>query len=180
MKYVLIFMAAVFAAGCNEGGKSDSVSRPAESGVSQNEKIRTRPSAADFTVSAIDGRTISLSSLKGKVVIVNFWATWCGPCVYEIPGLVKVYDKYKDRGLEIIGLSVDRSRSSVVKFASRKGINYPIAFADRDMLRAYGGIQAIPTTFFIDKNGKIADSVVGARDEAFFESEIKKLIQEGK
>jgi thiol-disulfide isomerase/thioredoxin len=173
VKYILIFSAVIFLFGCNEGertsGKTLQTSRETRTATADK-------SAPDFTVSTIDGRSVSLASLKGKVVIIDFWATWCGPCVYEIPGFIRLYEKYKDRGLEIIGLSVDRNRSAVVDFARRKGINYHIAFADRDIQAKYGGIQAIPTTFFIDRDGNIAGSVVGARDEAFFEEEVKKLL----
>ncbi len=184
MKYFFVLLVAFFIVGCNSGGEKSVGEKPVSSKPSQNqasssEKKQARQPAPDFTVSTINGRTISLSALKGKVVIVNFWATWCGPCVYEMPGLVRLYDKYKEQGLEVIGLSVDRTRSGVAGFVSRKGIDYPIAFADRSLVMKYGGIQAIPTTFFIDKKGDVVGYVVGARDESFFEGVIKKLLQEG-
>jgi len=169
MKFIFILGILLFS-GCRGGEKA---------GASESSEKAAVSTAPDFTVSALDGRTIKLSSLKGKVVLIDFWATWCGPCVYEIPGFIKLYDKYNERGLEIIGLSVDRDRKAVVDFAEKRGVNYPIAFADGEIQENYGGIRAIPVTVFVDREGRIAKSVVGARDEAFFENEIIKLLGGG-
>ena len=136
-----------------------------------------RPAAADFTVPSINGGSVSLSSLRGKVVIIDFWATWCGPCVYEIPGFIKLKNKYEKDGFEIIGLSVDRDKGAVLDFVRQKEINYPVAFADGELQEKYGGIRGIPTTFLIDRAGRIADKIVGAHEESFFDKKIKDLLE---
>jgi len=181
VKFILIFGILLFS-GC----RSEEVAEIPESsqkarlaGHSESGETKVLPPAPDFTVSSIDGRTIKLSSLKGKVVLIDFWATWCGPCVYEIPGFIKLYDKYNEKGLEIIGLSVDRDRKAVVDFVKKRGVNYTVAFADGEIQENYGGIRGIPTTFFVDREGRIAKHVVGARGEAFFENEIIKLLGGG-
>jgi len=169
MKLIFILGILLFC-GCRGGEVTDS------SVSGKTTETKALPAAPDFEVTAIDGKVIKLSSLKGKVVVIDFWATWCGPCVYEIPGFINLYNKYNERGLEIIGFSVDRDQKAVIDFAKNKGVNYPIAFADGEMQEDYGGIQGIPTTFFVDREGRITGKVVGARDEAFFEKEIIKLL----
>jgi peroxiredoxin len=139
---------------------------------------RERPSAADFSLPAVNGGIVSLSGLKGKVVVVDFWAMWCRPCVWEIPSFVKLKHRYAADGFEIIGLSVDRDRSRMAEFIRRYGINYPIVYADGELQEKYGGIRGIPTTFFIDKRGRIAEKVVGAHEESFFDGKIRELLME--
>ncbi|MEA2081379.1 MAG: TlpA disulfide reductase family protein [Elusimicrobiota bacterium] len=150
------------------------VSEPA----SPPENVRVpRPVSADFTVPLINGRSFSLSSFRGKVVLIDFWATWCGPCVYEIPGFINLKNKYGRDGFEIIGFSVDRDKAAAVNFARAKGMNYPVAFADAELQQKYGGIRAIPTTFLIDREGRIAEKIVGAHEESFFDKKIKDLLE---
>ena len=138
---------------------------------------KPRPVAADFTVPSIKGASVDLASLRGKVVIIDFWATWCGPCVYEIPGFINLKNKYAKDGFEIIGLSVDRDKSVVADFVRAKKINYPVAFADADLQEKYGGIRGIPTTFLIDREGRIVEKIVGAHEESFFDKKIKELLE---
>lgn len=133
--------------------------------------------APDFSLKASDGTMVELSSLKGKVVVVNFWATWCGPCRKEIPGFIEVYNRYRDKGLEIIGISLDRGGWSVVKpYIAQSKINYPIVVGDGDLADAYGGIRAIPTTFIVDKDGNIAKQHVGFMTKDDLENMIKDLL----
>jgi len=133
--------------------------------------------ADDFYVKSTDGRGILLSSLKGKVVVLNFWATWCPPCRQEIPGFLEVYDKYKNHGLEIVGLSVDKGKQSeVVTFISSHKISYPVGFADSAMISDYGPINYIPTTFIINKDGDIVHKQVGSMSSAKLEEIIKPLL----
>ncbi len=118
-----------------------------------------------------------LSDFKGKVVVLNFWATWCPPCRREIPDFVALQKQYADKGLVIIGVSLDEDGAAVVKpFASKMGINYPVVMGDQKTAAAYGGIQVVPTTFIFDKSGKIAAQHEGGADRATFEAEIKPLL----
>ncbi len=133
--------------------------------------------APDFRLKSLDGNEIVLSSLRGNVVIVNFWATWCGPCRLETPHLVSLYEKYHKNGLEIIGISLDRGGEKVVKpFIKKYSIDYPVAMADGEVVNNYGGITGIPTTFIVDREGGIRQKWVGYRDEPSFDAAIKKLL----
>jgi len=139
----------------------------------------SRKPAADFTVKTLDGNSLRLSSLKGKVVLLDFWATWCPPCRAEVPHFKKLYDQYKGKGLEIIGLALDEEGEAAVRpFAQQNGIHYPLAIGSQDLAQSYGGIFGIPTTFLIDKQGKIAQKYVGYHEKAEFEKEIQALLAE--
>jgi peroxiredoxin len=134
--------------------------------------------APDFKVKASDGSVIELSKLKGKVVVINYWATWCGPCKLEIPGFINVYNDYKSKGLEIVGVSVDESGWSVVKpFLAKANITYPVVLADKTLKSAYGQIDAIPTTFFVNRKGMIVDHHVGYMSKEAFEEKVKGLLE---
>jgi peroxiredoxin len=139
--------------------------------------VKTLAVAPDFTLKDVDGKTFSLSSTKGKVVILDFWATWCPPCRMEIPHFVSLYRDYRNKGLEIIGISLDRGGVSAVKsFVKSNGINYPTLMGDNKVTADYGGIRGIPTTFIIDRKGRIVEKYVGYRDKKIFEDAIKKLL----
>lgn len=133
--------------------------------------------APDFAVTDLQGRVVQLSKLRGKVVVVNFWATWCGPCRMEIPGLVKLYDRYREKGLEIVGLSLDNAGPDVVKtFIKEHRIPYPVAMATSEVRRRYGHPRSIPTTYFIDRRGRIAKRQVGYMPENMLEKVIASLL----
>jgi len=130
--------------------------------------------APNFALKTADGKTVELKKLSGKVVVVNFWATWCGPCRVEIPGMLEVYGKYKAKGLEIVGISLDRGGWSVVTpFVEKMKITYPVVLGDGDVADAWGGIQAIPATFVVDRKGKIVERHVGAVSQEDFEKLVK-------
>lgn len=137
------------------------------------------PQAPEFTLEDLKGSKISLSNLSGKVVLLNVWATWCGPCKREIPDFIEAYEQYKDKGLEIIGISVDRiSQSKVLQFTEKYKINYPVAMTTSKLTKDYGPFPAIPVTIIIDRNGKIRYRKIGQVDKKFVENWFTKLIAE--
>ncbi len=139
-----------------------------------------RQTAPDFNLKTLDGKTLQLSALKGKVVLLDFWATWCPPCREEIPHFKELYTQYRGKGLEIIGVALDEGgEKDVAPFARQNQINYPLsATGAQQLAQAYGGIRGIPTTFLIDKQGKIAKKYVGYQDKQVFETEIRALLAE--
>ena len=133
--------------------------------------------APEFTLLDIDGARTSLSDFKGKVIILDFWATWCPPCKAEIPHFVELYDEYKDKGLEVIGISLDSNpEKALPPFIEEYGINYTMLIGDRDVTDSYGGIMSIPTTFVIDRDGGIRKKYIGYRDKNIFEKDIEELL----
>lgn len=144
----------------------------------QNQPSATQLSIApDFSLLNHDGETVQLSSYRGHVIILDFWATWCGPCRQEIPGFVELYNQYRDKGLVIIGVSLDQQGWKAVKpFMQQFRINYPIVLGNNKVVNDYGGIRYIPTTFIIDRNGKIVEKVVGYHPKSYFQSRIQPLL----
>jgi peroxiredoxin len=137
------------------------------------------PDAPEFTLEDLNGNKISLSDLSGKVVFLNVWATWCGPCKREIPDFIEAYERYKDKGLEIIGISVDRiSQNKVLKFTEKYKINYPVAMTTSKLIKDYGPFPAIPVTIIIDQNRKIRYRQIGLVDKNFVENWFTKLLEE--
>ena len=131
--------------------------------------------APAFTLKDLDGRDVSPASLRGKVVIVNFWATWCGPCRAEIPDLVALQEKYKDT-LQVIGISEDEAGVDVVRrFASEHKINYPVAMVTPDVEKLFPGISALPTSFILDRDSRIVQKHVGMLTARTTESEARHL-----
>lgn len=124
-----------------------------------------------------DGKTYDLSKLSGKVVIVNFWATWCGPCRKEIPDFIEFYKSYKDKGVEIIGVSLDREGwEKVTPFLKQTPINYPIVLGNGEIAGKFSKFNAIPTTFIIDKSGNIVDEHTGVMTRSQLEAKVKPLL----
>ena len=132
--------------------------------------------APDFALPDLEGNTVRLSDFKGKVIILDFWATWCPPCVKEIPHFVELYEKYRENGFQMIGIALSSgSAKDVKKFAAEHGINYPILMGNREVSRKYGNIRSIPTTFLIDRQGRIANKYIGYRPKDVFEKDLKSL-----
>lgn len=126
----------------------------------------------------VEGKVISSETFKGKVVVVDFWATWCPPCRAEIPGYIELQKKYGKDGLVIIGVSLDQKGPAVVKpFMEKFGINYQVVMGDDDISAAFGGMDAIPTTFIIDRTGIVRDRKVGAEPTEHYEKRIVALLK---
>ncbi len=121
--------------------------------------------APDFTLKDLKGVEVTLKEFRGKVVLLNFWATWCSPCRIEIPSMVELYKKYKDRGLEIIGVNLDKlGKSNVEKFSLEHKINFPVLLNPSGDVASLYGVVVLPTTVFLDRNGKIKGRISGAVD----------------
>ena len=120
---------------------------------------------------------MKFSDFRGKVLILDFWATWCIPCRVEIPHFVELQKQYGDEGLRVIGVSLDEQGPDVVKnFVKRLDVNYPIVIGNEKVAEAYGGIDAIPTTFVIDRQGRFVSRQMGYNDKETFEKEIQSLL----
>jgi thiol-disulfide isomerase/thioredoxin len=133
--------------------------------------------APDFSLESLDGPTMRLSDLRGKAVLLNFWATWCGPCKIEMPWFVDLQKQYGPQGLQIVGVAMDdASKDDIAKFAKDMGVNYPILIGKEAVGDQYGGVPALPETFLIGRDGKIVDKIVGLRGKGEIEDSIKKAL----
>ena len=133
--------------------------------------------APDFTLQSLDGNSMRLSDLRGKAVLLNFWATWCGPCKIETPWLVELQNQYASQGLRVVGVEMgDDSKDEIVQFMKDMGVNYPILLGKEAVGEAYGGVPALPETFFIGRDGKIVDKIIGLKGKADIEDSIKKAL----
>ena len=134
--------------------------------------------APDFALKSVDGKIVKLSDYKGKIIIIDFWATWCPPCRRGIPDLVEIQKEYK-KDLVVIGISLDAAKTikDVPGFIKEYGINYPIVYGDQQVTIDYGGIRSIPTSFVIDQKGNVVDSNVGLVSKETFVNKIKELLK---
>jgi thiol-disulfide isomerase/thioredoxin len=137
--------------------------------------VRNPDPAPDFKITALDGKPITLAALQGKVVLLNFWATWCGPCRAEIPDLVALQERYDGR-LQIIGLNVDDEEADIQQYVKETKINYPVAMTSNEVRRQFGGIPALPTSFVLDTEGRVVQKHVGLWNPAVYETEIRALL----
>ena len=155
----------------------------AHGGDASTARATPNPSAAaakvapDFSLPDPDGKTVRLSDFKGKVVLLDFFATWCPPCRNEIPHFIEMQKQFAARGFTMLGVAFDQQGAAVVKpFARQAGVNYPLALGDSQVAQAYGGVDALPTTFLIGRDGRILQTYVGYTDQADFEQAIQSAL----
>jgi len=142
-------------------------------------KSKKQVEATDFKATELSGKTFRLSNQKGNVVLMNIWATWCAPCREETPELVNLYNKYKNKGLVILGVSIDKQGESVVRpFMKKYNVNYPIVIDDGTIMDKYGPTMGIPTSYLIDKQGKLRYFAVGALTQKELEPRIQNMLKE--
>jgi peroxiredoxin len=133
--------------------------------------------APNFTLQSLDGHPVQLTDYRGRAVVLNFWATWCAPCKIEMPWFVELQKKYAPQGLQLIGVAMDdASPKDIADFAKEMGVNYPILVGKEAVGQAYGGIPFMPETFYIDRSGKIIDSVFGLKSKGEIEENMKKIV----
>ena len=136
-----------------------------------------RKDAPNFSLKDEDGKTVQLSDYRGKVVLLNFWATWCGPCKIEIPWFVEFERTHKDEGFAVVGISMDEDGWPAVKpFISDAGINYRILMGNDSIAQLYGGVDSLPTTFIIDREGRIHAKYLGATDVSVIDKAVSDLL----
>jgi cytochrome c biogenesis protein CcmG/thiol:disulfide interchange protein DsbE len=180
-KHILLGLlaAALFAAGCGRTQTAHADATHAKQEAPEAEPIRlvkNPDTAPAFQLNDLEGKPVSLAEAKGKVVLLNFWATWCGPCRAEIPDLVDLQKRYADK-LEIIALATQEDDDDQVRrFVLRSGINYRVAMAPDEVVRAYGGIAALPTSFVIDAQGRVVQKHIGLNDPTLYERELKAML----
>ena len=137
-----------------------------------------KPANLDFTLKDVEGRDVALKSLKGKVIVLDFWATWCGPCKVEIPHFIEFQQKYGQKGLQIVGVSVDDPVDKLAPYVKEMGMNYPVlrGLGHDDMQDAYGPIMGIPVSVLISRDGKVCATHTGLTGKDIFEREIQALL----
>jgi thiol-disulfide isomerase/thioredoxin len=137
--------------------------------------------APDFTLDSLDGKAVTLSGYHGQAVLLNFWATWCGPCKIEMPWFVELQKEYGPQGLQIVGVAMDdASKDEIDKFVKEMGVNYPILIGKEAVGQQYGGVNVLPTTFFIDRDGKIVAREFGLQSRSVFVDHIKQALSQGR
>jgi peroxiredoxin len=178
ISFAAMLLSVSFLAGCSNG--SFGLFFPDRSVKAANpvKADQDRKPAPEFALKDADGKTVHLADYKGKVVLLDFFATWCGPCKIEIPWFMEMERKNKDRGLAVLGVSMDDEGWEVVKpFLSSLGVNYRVVIGNDSTAQLYGGVDALPTTFLIDRNGKIAAIHIGLASKKDFDDGIQQLLQ---
>jgi thiol-disulfide isomerase/thioredoxin len=173
-KSLLFFSLAVLGlTGCNQ--HSAGPPQPKEAVIVAGDIGSRLP---DFTVKDLQGREISSADLRGKVVLIDFWATWCQPCKKEMPGYQKLLDHYQSRGFAVVGFKFDTmaDTENPVLFAKTIGVRYPLAVASSDLKRRFGGIEGLPTTMLYDRQGILRKKIIGFEYTDVIESEIKPFL----
>jgi thiol-disulfide isomerase/thioredoxin len=173
---ILFFIAALVAAMLFAGVRM--AHNNAANGPGKGQLIGS--AAPDFELPTLDGKNLKLSDLRGKAVLLNFWATYCGPCKIEMPWFVELQKEYGPQGFQIIGVAMDdASTEDIAKFAKEMGVNYPILLGKDSVGESYGGVNVLPTTFFVDRGGKLIAREFGLQSRSVFVDNIKKALSQG-
>ena len=158
---LVLMLLALIISGCSKGDSGESLSK----------------GAPDFTLPAVDGSMVSMSDYSGKVVLVDFWATWCPPCLEMIPILSKLHKKYSDKGLVILGVSLDNEGLGMLgTFVHENMIPYKVVMGDKKIGRAFGGVSSIPTLYMVDRDGRLVRKLTGYHSYAQLEEQVKKYL----
>jgi thiol-disulfide isomerase/thioredoxin len=178
-RLLLLTIASLGLAGCNPHSAGSSSSGPKENVVAapkETGEIGSR--LPDFTVKDLEGREISSADLRGKVVLIDFWATWCQPCKKEMPGYQQLLDHYGSRGFAVVGFKFDTmpDMEDPGLFAKKIGVRYPLAVAADDLKQKFGGIEGLPTTLLYDRQGVLREKVIGFEYTDAIESKLKPLL----
>ena len=134
--------------------------------------------APGFELKSLDGRNVKLSDFRGKAVLLNFWATWCGPCKIEMPWFVQLQNEFGPQGFQVVGVAMDDpgSEKEIAKFTHDLGVNYPILVGTEPVGESYGGVNVLPTTFFVDRDGKLVAREFGLQSRSVFVDHIKESL----
>lgn len=163
--------------GCQKTGKSNNAENKRVDSTNNVSTTKTNDLAPEFTLKLTDGKDIKLSDHKGKIIIIDFWATWCFPCRRGIPDLVDIQKKYP-KDVVVIGISLDTETiDDVIPFIKHFGINYPIAYGTAEVVYAYGNIESIPTSFIVNQSGKIVDKHIGLMNKSAYINKIAELLK---
>jgi len=175
-KRLLIVIAAAGIVGCNQASTVPSRAPLKEPAVAAAGQVGSR--LPDFSVKDLQGRELSTAGLHGKVVLIDFWATWCQPCKKEMPGYQKLLNRYGPRGFVVIGFKFDTMVDSEdpLQFARKIGVRYPLAVAPDELKQRFGGIEGLPTTMLYDRQGLLRKKVVGFEHTEVFEAELAPLL----
>lgn len=171
---IIMIVSGLVIAGCSQGFEPKEPASPSTPPPSTGTGIGNL--APDFKLKSLEGQAFSLGSVQGKPVLLNFWATWCGPCRFEMPLLQDIYEEYSGKGVVLVAVDIGESASKVDKFMRSEGLSLPVLLDTKSEVAAKYNIVAIPTTFFIDKDGIIRDKKIGAfTDKTQIEKSLNKI-----
>lgn len=178
----VVDLSAAQPSGVQQAANPDAAKKDADAPPDEFPEPQKGSVAPDFALKSVpdDGKEVRLSSLHGKAVLVNFWATWCEPCKIEMPALVDMQKKYGPQGLQIVGVAMDDADDKEIStFMHKMGVNYMVLRGTEKVGDLYGGIQQLPMTYYLDRSGKVVDETIGMAGEATFEDAIKRALAQG-